>query len=296
MKPVAPVTNTFINRSFRSNCRNTASLKRLSDQFLTFLPERLGILWIQRITAHSFADGADGHVVRNDIADVAILAITAADLVSGGNYAGPHRSCGSLRNGLPLERRLTLCCELLIHLVYDPLYSTRIDVASQLGLDASGMHGRGAHTTLTVPPVEGNSEEDIRRLRSAVGNEGLIGRPLKVGILEIDVRLAVTGSRQVHQPTSGADKRRDAVNEHKVAQVIGAELCFKAVRCVSERCGHHARIGDDHVEVFTLCEQFVGTRAHAFEAGEIKLNEPEAPTAGGCVFSHLHGRGFGLRP
>ena len=158
-----------------------------------------------------------------------------------------------------------------------------------------GCTGRGAHTTLTVPPVEGNSEEDIRRLRSAVGNEGLIGRPFKVGILEIDVGVAVTGRRQVDQPSSGADKRRDAVNERKVAQVIGAELCFEAVGGMAKRCGHHARIGDDHVEGFTLCEQFVGTRAHAFEAGEIELNEPEAPTAGCCVFSHLHGRGFGLR-
>ena len=78
-------------------------------------------------------------------------------------------------------------------------------MASQFGLDASGMHGRSAHTTLTVPPVEGNSEENIRRLRPAVGNERLIGRPLKVGILEIDVGVAVTGRRQVDQPSSGAD-------------------------------------------------------------------------------------------
>jgi hypothetical protein len=150
--------------------------------------------------------------------------------------------------------RRTLCCELLIHLVDDPLYATRIDVASLFGLDASGMHGRGAHTTLTVPPVEGNSEEDIRRLRSTVGKEGLIGRPFKVGILEIDVGVAVTGRRQVDQPSSGADKRRDAVNEDEVAQLIGAELCFKAVDGMAKRCGHHARVGDDHVEGFTLCE------------------------------------------
>ena len=85
----------------------------------------------------------------------------------------------------------------------------------------------------------------------------------------------MTGRGQIDQPSSGADKRGDAVNEHKVAQVIGAELCFKAVGGMAKRCCHHARIGDDHVEGFTLCEQFVGTRAHAFEAGEIELNEPE---------------------
>ncbi len=187
-----------------------------------------------------------------------------------------------------MERRLTLCCQLLIHLVHDRLYATRIDVASQFGLDASRMHGRGAHTTLTVPPVEGNGEEDVRRLRSAVGNEGLIGRPLKVGILEIDVGVAVTGRRQVDQPSSGSDKRRDAINEYKVAQVIGAELCFKTVGGMAKWCGHHARIGDDHVEGFTLCEQFVGTRARAFEAGEIERNQLKASTVGGRYCENCH--------
>src|ERR1700730_2630081 len=110
---------------------DTEWLKRLSDQFFTFLPKRLGILWIQRITAHSFAYGTDGHVVRNDIADMAVLAISAADLVGGSTNTGPCRSCGSWRNGLPLEGRFTLRRQLLIHLVDDSLYATRIDVATE---------------------------------------------------------------------------------------------------------------------------------------------------------------------
>ena len=131
---------------------------------------------------------------------MAVLAISAADLVGGSNHTGPYRSCGTLRNGLPLEGRFALRRQLVIHLVDDPSYATRIDVATQFGIDASGMHGRRAHTTLTVPPVEGNSEEDIRRLRSAVGNEGLIRRPFKVGVLEIDVGVAVPRRREIDQP------------------------------------------------------------------------------------------------
>jgi AcrR family transcriptional regulator len=70
-------------------------------------------VWIERISAYSFAYRADGHAVRNDSADVAVLAIPAANLASGSNNTGPRRSCGSLRNGLPLEGRLTLRCKLL---------------------------------------------------------------------------------------------------------------------------------------------------------------------------------------
>src|SRR5580704_10228853 len=57
-------------------------LKRLSDELFTFLPERLSVFWIERISAHSLAYGADGHVVRHDMGNVAVLAISAADLVS----------------------------------------------------------------------------------------------------------------------------------------------------------------------------------------------------------------------
>src|ERR1700687_2626434 len=138
---------------------------------------------------------------------MAVLAISAAHLVGGSNNTGPYRSCGSLRNGLPLEGRFTLHRQLLIHLVDDPLYATRIDVATEFRIDASGVHGRRAHTTLTVPLVESNSEEDIGRLRSAVGNEGLIRHPFEVGIIEVNVGVAVPRRGQVDQPPSCADQR-----------------------------------------------------------------------------------------
>src|ERR1700720_2946290 len=108
MYPLAPVAKIFIDRSFASSNRNVECLKRLSNEFFAFLPNCFSIFRIERISAHSFADGADRHLVGNDLADVAILAIPAANLVSGCRDTGPHRSCGSLRNGLPLEGPLTL--------------------------------------------------------------------------------------------------------------------------------------------------------------------------------------------
>ena len=172
MKPVVRVTNTFIDRSSISIWRNSESLKRLSDEFFTFSPKRLGGVRVERICAHSFAYGTDGHVVRHNLADMAVLAISAADLVIGSNEAGPYRSCGPLWNGLPLESRLALCGKLLIHLVDHLLDLAWVHEATQFGSYASRMHGCRADATLTVPLVESNSEEDIRRFRSAVGNEG----------------------------------------------------------------------------------------------------------------------------
>src|SRR5580692_9856157 len=93
------------------------SLKRLSDEFLTFLPERFGIFRIERISTHAFADGGDGRVVRHRHANVGVLAISRTDFVSRRNHSSPHRRCSSLRNGLPLEGPLTLRGELLIDFV-----------------------------------------------------------------------------------------------------------------------------------------------------------------------------------
>ena len=70
MKPVATVTNTFIVHSFTSSRRKAESLKRLSDEFLAFLPKRLSSVRVERVSAHSFADGADSHVVRHNLTDM----------------------------------------------------------------------------------------------------------------------------------------------------------------------------------------------------------------------------------
>jgi hypothetical protein len=83
--------------------------------------------------------------------------------------------------------------------------------------------------------VKRRREEDIRRLRPVVSNEGIVRRALKVEILEVDIGEAVTRGRQVDQPSSCADQRRDAVDEDKVAQVIGAELRFIAIGRTAER-------------------------------------------------------------
>src|SRR5258708_26333680 len=157
-----------------------ASLKGLSNQFFTSLPESLGIVLIQRVPANSFADRTDRRVVRYDLADVAILAITPADLVRLSNYTSPNRSCRSLRDRPALEGSFALCRNLLTDLIDHCLYAARLHITAQLGLYNSWMHGRGAHALCVMTPVKSNREQNVRRLRSPVGNEWIIRRPLEV--------------------------------------------------------------------------------------------------------------------
>ena len=59
-----------------------------------------------------------------------LLAISAAVLVGRGDHCRPNRSRGSLGNGLPLERWLTFCRELLIYLVDHGLEVAVVHVAA----------------------------------------------------------------------------------------------------------------------------------------------------------------------
>ena len=62
----------------------------------------------------------------------------------------------------------------------------------------------------------------------------------------------MTGRREVDEPPSIANKRRNPVDEDKVAEMIRPELGFEAVGCVAERCSHHSGISDDHIERFAF--------------------------------------------
>ena len=214
------------------------------------------------------------------MADVAVLAISPTDFVSRSNHSRPYRSRGSLGNGLPLEGPLTLRGQLLIDLVDYFLHPSGLHVAAQLRLYASRMHSCSPHAAIAVTFVECDREEDVRRFGSAIGNERFIGRVLKVGIVEVHVRVAMTGRRQVDEPPAIADKRRNAVDQDKMAQMIRAELRFEAVGCVAERCGHHSCIGDDNVEGFAFGQQRVGAGTHAFQVGKVEFNQFEGSAMG----------------
>src|SRR4029077_13424484 len=143
------------------------------------------------------ADAADRRGVRHDLADMAVLAIFAADLFCRSDDCRPNRRCGTLRTRLPLERFLPLHSAFLADLVDECLNLRRIQMTSELGFNHSRMHSRGADATPAVAPVKRDGEKNVRGLRAAVGDERLVKRSLKIGIFKIYVGKAVTCGREV---------------------------------------------------------------------------------------------------
>jgi hypothetical protein len=93
-------------------------------------------------------------------------------------------------------------------------------MAAQFRPNASWMYRRRADAIPSMTPVKSNGEEDIRSLGPAVGDEGFIRRPHKVGIFKVNIGEAVPGRREVDQTPSVADEWRDTVDEHEVPQMI----------------------------------------------------------------------------
>ena len=54
--------------------------------------------------------------------------------------------------------------------------------------------------------------------------------------------------------------------------MIGAELHLEMVGRIAKRRGHHACVGDDHVEGLALSEQLIGAVSDARKTSQIELN------------------------
>ena len=163
---------------------------------------------------------------------MAILAIAAADRFGRRDDAGPDRGRRALRDGLPVEGGLRPAALAGVDLRDHRLDDRRRHVAAKLGLDAAGMHRRRAHAARFVAPVELDGEQDIGGLGAAIGAELGIGRALEIRIVQIDVGKAMAGGGEVHQPRARLQQRGDPVDQHEMAQMIGAELRLEPIRRV----------------------------------------------------------------
>src|SRR5262245_20223812 len=259
----------------------------LADEFFAFLPESFRIFAVEGVTANAFADGSDDRVARYDLPDMAVFAVLAADFVGGSDDAGPDGSCSALRNGLPLERTLAFGGELLVDLINQRLHAAGVYVAAEFSGNGAGMDRGGPNAARAMAPVKFNGEEDVGCLGAAIGDEGFIGCSLEIWIVEVYVRKAVAGGREIDQAAACAKQGRDAVDENEVAEVIGAELRLEAVARLRKRRGHDSGIGDDQVEGLAFSHEPIGTEADAFEAGEIEFDELEAAAVAFGVVADL---------
>src|SRR6478609_2140423 len=234
----------------------------LSNQFFSLSPECFGAFGIECVGANTFAIGCQQLVLGDDLADVAVLAILSADLFSRRDKASPDRSGGSLRNRLVLKRLPACCCGFFADSVDDRLQLSRVEMSSKLGLDASRMDGGGANPAVAMARVERNREKDVGCLRTAVGNPWVVRCALEVGVLKIDVGVAVPCGCEVDQPPAWSKKRRNPVHQDEVAEVIRAKLRFESIFAMTAWCRHDTGIGNEHIELFALLKQRIGARSH----------------------------------
>src|SRR3546814_19477806 len=101
--------------------------------------------------------------------------------------------------------------------------------AAKIGGDGARVHRRRTDSARLVAPVEFDCEEDIGGLRAAIGDPGIIGLGLEIGIGKIDVGKTVTDRCDDDQPSAVADQGRDAVHQGEMDERIGAERGFEKI-------------------------------------------------------------------
>src|SRR5260370_13891886 len=125
------------------------------------------------------------------------------------------------------------------------------------------MDSSGANVASAIALVKGNCKKDVCGFRSAVCQKGIIRSSLKIGIVEVHIREAVACRGQVHEPSTRTKKLCNPVYQDEVTEMIGAELHFEMVGRTAKRRGHHARVGDDHIERLALSQPLIGADSHA---------------------------------
>ena len=135
-------------------------------------------------------------------------------------------------------------------------------MAGKVGLYPAGVHRRAPNPAITMATVELHSEQDVGRLGAAVGGHGIIVGPVRAGIVQIYVDVAVAGRGEDHQSSALAHQRRNGINQDEVAEMVGPELRLEAVGGEPLRAGHDARIGDHHVEGLPPGQEGVGASPH----------------------------------
>src|ERR1700758_4287737 len=146
-------------------------------------------------------------------------------------------------------------------------------MTAEFGVDASRMDGCRTDAAPAMPLVEANREENVGCLGPAVSDERIVSRPLEVGIGEIHIGEPMPGRREVDQASAGTNQRSNAIDQNKMAEMVGAELRLKTVHGVPEWSGHDSCIGYDHVESLAARQKFIGAGADALQTGEIERDQ-----------------------
>src|SRR5579862_5908423 len=143
-------------------------------------------------------------------------------------------------------------------------------------MDASWVDGYRTDAAPAMPLVEGNRKENVGCLGAAVSDERIVSRPLEIGVSQVHIGEAMPGRREVDQASAGANQRSNAIDQYKMAEVVGAELRLKAVHGVPKWSCHYSCVGYNHVERLSARQEFVGAGADALQTRQIERDQLEA--------------------
>ena len=167
-------------------------------------------------------------------------------------------------------------------------------MTAEFGVDASRMDGCRKDAAPAMPLVEGHREQNVGCLGPAVCDERIVGRSLEIGVVEVHIGETMPGRCEVDQASASANQRGYAIYQHKMAEVVGAELRLKTVHGVPKWSGHDSCIGYDHVESLAARQKFIGAGADALQTGQIERDQLETATVRRSVLLYLRGRGCGF--
>src|SRR5580692_13151527 len=73
--------------------------------------------------------------------------------------------------------------------------------------------------------------------------------------------------------STGIQNRHEPIDEHEMSQMIGSELRFEAVLCLTLRTRHDSRVRDNHIEGFGARQQIARRLPHAAERSEVRFDK-----------------------
>src|SRR5262249_2550501 len=144
-------------------------------QLLRDLPQALGVLRVESVRLDA-VERVRCVVHRGDVAVLEIEAAASLELRRG---RGEHRGRGPGLDGLELHPAVTSLEELKV---------LRLQVSAQLGQDAARMQRIGVHPMSPEASLEADREENIGRLRLAVGEPLVVRSAIELDVVEDDGR------------------------------------------------------------------------------------------------------------
>src|SRR3989449_8071393 len=246
--------------TFTALSRLRAQREALAHQVLRDLPQPLGALWVESVRLDA-VEGVGSVVHRGHVTVLEIEATAPSELRRG---SGEHRGRGPGLDGLELHPAGASLEE---------LHVLRLQVSAEFGQEAARMQGIGVHAASPEALLEADREENVGRLRLAVGEPLVVRSALELDVIEDDPRHVMAARADGnHAARRGpAQSRREQTGHQEVADVVRADLQLEAVRRLRRWARHDAGIVDEDVKSRVTRQEALREDANMLQRAKLEL-------------------------